>query len=411
VIQNAKQGERVIDLSFFDRIRGAISGERMCSPEHLEGYRRLSEQVYTVEVEVVDCTTPKALALLNAAKCFRIMGQALLRDAFPTDERGSLPVPVVTHEQAELWFGSIPSLLVAARQEASYSGSTHMQMPIRIGKRIEAEGKCPMSHLAGMRRAAEEVEHLFKDRLEHARLSPETHRNVILLYEEARTMKQTADAIVGSIMQGQQVSDESHEEAESKYWMALSDYLLIAQGLEDSQFAEQSTFRRPSGYASEGAGSFDMGPTNQVGSTSSHQHMDFEKIESQAVTIQQHNQKIVEQLQQVLTRIQTLNVDDGQKQEIAFSIRELALSVKGLNQETTGMVQSMALYIQHLESEHPQSEQYQQRYPRYAAGGLAEHNRSYSSGGFWDTIVRSAEMGAGFEIGQDIVDGLFNIFD
>lgn len=227
-------------MSWFDKVRQVLSGQRMCTPEHLESYVRLGNELYAVEVELADCQNPKVRVILIAAKCFQIMGNALLQDAFPSNSHESKPVPIVTHEQAEAWYKRIPDLMIAARQEAAFVNSAKIRIPIRLEDRIELNEKCPTDHLAGLRRAANEVEALFKDKMEFARRHADQYKRLILLYEEARTRKQVADAIVGSLLGGAHVSSESHEEAESQYWFALSNYIIIGQGLEDPSILDGS---------------------------------------------------------------------------------------------------------------------------------------------------------------------------
>lgn len=138
--------------------------------------------------------------------------------------------------------------------------------------------------------------------------------------------------------------------------------------------------------------------------------MNFDQIQQQANGISQHNTNIVQQLQQAATRIQSLPIDDAEKQSLMFSLREIALSVKGLNQETMGLIQNAALYIQHLEASHPQYDQYRQMYPPQYQQAPINPGFFGGGGGFWGTIIQSAEMGAGFEIGRDLVDDIFGWF-
>lgn len=399
-------------MSFLDKLRDTLIGQRVCSPEHLAGYKRIGEQVYEVEVELADSQNSKATAIFQAAKCFQVMADALIRDAFPSGGNESKPVPVVTHEQAEAWYGRIPDLLVAVRQEAVFPGSAKITLPIRMGNRIELSGPCPVQHLAGMRRAADELESVFKERMDRIRLHGDKFKKVILFYEEARTRRQVGDAIVGSILRGQHVPAESHEEAEEQYWTTLSSYLLVAQGLEDPFILEYSpvNFGRDSQGGAEPVRNSNSGDILSV----SPQAHNFQHMEQQANMIQQHNGNIVSQLQQTVNNIQALNVDEAQKQSIVYALRELALSVKGLNQETMGLVQNMAMYIQKLEAEHPQSQQVQQKYPQQyqqqVTGNTGSGLFGGKRGGFWDTILQTAEMGAGFAIGEEIVEDIFGNF-
>lgn len=229
-------------MALLDRFRGILFGQRTCTPEHLASYRRLGEQVFEVEVELAETSNIRARVLLRAAKSLQVMSDALLRDAFPSDKQPFQPIPVVTHEQAEAWYGRIPDLLIAARQEAAFGGSTKVQVPIQLGRQNESREVCPAQHLAGMRRAAENMESLVKDKMGYIRTMGDKYKGVILLYEEARTRRQSGDAIVGSILSGQRMSSQSHEEGEEQYRLALSAYLLITQALEDPSLVNKSLY-------------------------------------------------------------------------------------------------------------------------------------------------------------------------
>lgn len=220
-------------MELFNRIRAVLSGLHACPPEHLAAYRRIGEEVYGVEVELAGCETPRALALMRAAKGFQVMADALLFDAFSSAGTAVASVPVITHELAESWYERIPELLIGARQEAMFAGSAKTGFPVRLGKRIEARGACPVQHLAGMRRAAAALEDLLQEGLERARLQPDMHREALLLNERAGVNRRVADAMVGSIMGGQHVSIKTHEEAEQKYWEVLAEWLIVIQAMED----------------------------------------------------------------------------------------------------------------------------------------------------------------------------------
>lgn len=92
----------------------------------------------------------------------------------------------------------------------------------------------PLSHLAGLRRAAHELEGLVAEDIVRMRLEKDEYRETLLLYEEARTRRSTSDALVGSIMGGQHVPHQTHEDAKEQYWQALGSYLLVVQGIEDN---------------------------------------------------------------------------------------------------------------------------------------------------------------------------------
>ncbi len=224
-------------MKLFDQFRGIVAGQQISS-EYLAGYKRLGEQVFEVEVELARAESAPARALLRAAKSLQVMGDALLRDVY-ADNKMAYHVPAITRDQAEAWYGRIPELLVAARQEACFAGAGKVQLPVRFGMKYDMQGMCPIEHLAGMRRAADEMENLIKDGVTDARSQGETYRSAILLFEEARTRRASGDAIVGSILDGRRLPPASHEDAEKHYWVALEDYLLIAQALEIPALADK----------------------------------------------------------------------------------------------------------------------------------------------------------------------------
>ncbi|MFC3799253.1 hypothetical protein [Cohnella sp. GCM10012308] len=219
-------------MGLFSWIRESMTGEKVCPIEHLESYKRLGEQVYDLHVELAGCDSQRALAYMQAARSLQTMADALIGDAFPSLGGQVKPVPVITHDQADIWYGKIPELMIAARQEAAFERSARIELPIRLGPQLEGPRPCPVAHLTGLRRAAERMDDMTKEAVDAARAQGERFKSVILLYEAARTRKQSGDAIVGSISSGRRVSEETHEDAEKQYWLALSDYLLIAQGLK-----------------------------------------------------------------------------------------------------------------------------------------------------------------------------------
>ncbi|RUS46995.1 hypothetical protein [Cohnella sp. AR92] len=218
-------------MGLFSWIRESVTGERICPIEQLESYRRLGEQVYDLHVELAACDKPRALAFMQAARSFQIMADALLAEAFYSYGNENKSVPIVTHEQADIWYGKIPEMMIAARQEVAFERSSAIELPIRLGSIVEGPKPCPVAHLAGLRRAAQQMEEITSGAIEAIKDQKDTYKAVILLYESARTRKQAGDAIVGSLTNGRRVSEESHEDAEKQYWLALTDYLLISQGL------------------------------------------------------------------------------------------------------------------------------------------------------------------------------------
>ncbi|MGD8188695.1 hypothetical protein ACQCN2_01725 [Brevibacillus ginsengisoli] len=226
-------------MGLFNWFRENVTGQKICPIEHLQSYKRLGEQVYELHVELTECENPRALAFLQAAKSLQTMADALLGDAFSGIDGKPNAVPIITHDQADVWYGLIPDLIIAARQEASFQGSSNLALPIQLGTQMEGPSPCPVEHLAGLRRAAAGMEEMVQVDIQIARTKGEEYKAAILLYEEARTRKQSGDAIVGILSEGRRVSEETHEDAEQQYWKALSSYMLVAQGLKGSDILKK----------------------------------------------------------------------------------------------------------------------------------------------------------------------------
>ena len=231
-------------MGFLERLHRALTGSEADPPEHLEGYRRVGDEVYQVKVELVSVDNSRAHLLLHTAEYFQVIANALLPMEGLSDERALRTVSEVTHALAEDWFGKIPDLLIAARQEAIAPNSSSVVLPVQMGQRPHFRGTCPLSHLAGLRRATDAAMERLSDRINRVRAHPEEHQEILLLYEEARTRKETGDSMVGSITAGQRVPARSHEEAEEQYWKVLAHCLLIAQGLEDGSVLPSHSARR-----------------------------------------------------------------------------------------------------------------------------------------------------------------------
>lgn len=395
-------------MSLFDRFRDALKPDHSHQSDGLNEYRRLGNQVYEVEVEIAETKNPRARAILQAAKVLQTLADALIGDAAAANTR----LPTMSVHRAESWYGRIPDLLVGARQEAKVPESSQVGLPIRLKDAgTKAIDTWSDEHLLGLRRAATAARDFLQKRIEHAEFQTEAFKDVIVYYQEAKTRQEAGDAIVGLLVQGQTISDASRRDAEAQYMSTVARYLLIAQGLEEPTVLTYEQIEVD--FGSQEAAHMH---TNDQAMGGTHT-MNFEQMQQQSNNIQQHNQTIVNQLQQVVGKVQNLDGNEGHKQDIAYALRELALSVRGLNQETMGLLQNMALYIQHLENSHQNADHYQRQYPpQYQQpypqqpvlqGGMFGQR---SGGGFWDTLIRSAEMGAGFEIGADIVNDIFGGF-
>ncbi|MHB1627759.1 MAG: hypothetical protein ACYCVB_05195 [Bacilli bacterium] len=234
-------------MTILNRFRSALSGRYVCPPDHLEGYRRIGESLYAAEAELSETASPRTRAILAAARCLRIMADALLAEVFVANGGSEQKIPVITQKQAETWYDAIPRLIAAARKETAFSGAAGTAAPLRLPSLLRGPLASPIDHLTGLRRAAQELHELIQTKIELARFEPTLYREAILRYEETRTRREQADAIARSVRNGESVLPaDLHAKAEQAYASALSSYLLVAQWLEDPTLQPAgSPARRP----------------------------------------------------------------------------------------------------------------------------------------------------------------------
>lgn len=221
-------------MGLFRNFAAMLKGEKLCDRAHLEGYRRIGAEVYNLHQEA-ERTAPsaKAKAYLAATEAVYTIAHNLLLDA-QTDEGELVPVPLLTHHQAEKMYELVPKLATAVRQELAFEGGAALPLPIRVTEPLSSELDCPPRHLIALKRAVQGLHDMAQVRVENARDAEdkERFREAILIFEEARTMKEAGDAIVGSITGPGMKSKDVHEDGEKYYWKAVERYVLVVQGLE-----------------------------------------------------------------------------------------------------------------------------------------------------------------------------------
>lgn len=217
--------------------------------QQIAGLKRMGDLVYGVNEEIsqratalahtapadqVQKTLQRAQTYYSAAEVLVTFSDAFVLDAF-LDPDHPKHIPHVTFVQAAQFYRQIPDLITAVRRELAYPGSGAVPLPILPGPRIEAEGHCPTEHLLAMQRAANQTEDLLGTRielLERQEGNAEQLRTPILLMTDARSKKESADAVIGAIRRGDHIPPEEHEQAEAFYYDGvLRSYLYAAQEL------------------------------------------------------------------------------------------------------------------------------------------------------------------------------------
>lgn len=127
--------------------------------------------------------------------------------------------------------------------------------------------------------------------------------------------------------------------------------------------------------------------------------MDYATAQKQIADNQKLAQDTLGKLQSFAQKIAPAAPDATTSREWGMDLKDLALSIQQLNQQTLLLVQQLGQYVQTLETElqtHPTT-QLQQR-------GWG------NSGGFLSSLTSGLGMGAGFAVADDLVGNLFSMF-
>lgn len=169
-----------------------------------------------------------ALAHFWVAQAFIVIGRSLkeVDDEIDPSTRGYMPM--VSHHQAIALLRQANEQLAsasAALYDPAYGGDR--DLPVPLEPRVESEDRCPVGHLKGMLRAAEELDNLAHVEVEtyaaaaQAGAPPEiqtTARRLQAELAKAETDLKTAEFAVSPILNGESVDRETHEGAEDQLW-------------------------------------------------------------------------------------------------------------------------------------------------------------------------------------------------
>jgi hypothetical protein len=163
-----------------------------------------------------------------------------LKEADDVGDPGTVGyMPRVSHDQALALLRQVGDFLAIAHAAlADPTYNPHRSLPIPLAPRVEAEGRCPVSHLKGMLDATEYLD-------DYAQVEVDTYANAAgseapeavrtaarRLQGElaaARSRLAMAKGRVLPILQGEPVDDETHEGAEDDLWSALEGYIWFGQ--------------------------------------------------------------------------------------------------------------------------------------------------------------------------------------
>jgi hypothetical protein len=130
--------------------------------------------------------------------------------------------------------------------------------------------------------------------------------------------------------------------------------------------------------------------------------MDYQTAESQAVQLQNQANQVGQQLRQLADKLQAKISDPVLARELMLDLREVAIAVQQQNQSALMIIQQMAQYIHALESNLATQAQ-----PAFQPRGWAAQPYPSASGGFMGNLASGFGLGAGFGLGEDLVNDIF----
>jgi hypothetical protein len=145
--------------------------------------------------------------------------------------------------------------------------------------------------------------------------------------------------------------------------------------------------------------------------------VDYQTAENQALQLQQQANQVAQRLKEVADKLQTKVSDPHLSRELMLDLRETAIAIQQQNQSALMMIQQMAQYIHALESNlaamQPQAAPMQPRGWAAQPWG-AQPYQPYptaqyptATSGFMGNLASGLGLGAGFGLGEDLVDSIF----
>lgn len=241
-------------MSYKSAFFAFLKGET--SQAELDAYRRAASQIDDLEAAIESKSKSANVAAGEApwqrspneqqgaaftwiARGLTTIANALLDSDAKEDPTTAGYLPLVTFGQSKALYAQAPAFIHRAWEAlANPRYRSDKPLPMSLAPRVEADGKCPLVHLKGMLAAARELDAYGQTRL-NAYLAANTgnaeHTRVIEELSQIRARAQSklnfaADQLA-VLSDGRDVPLETHEEAETRLWEALSDHFLLGQFL------------------------------------------------------------------------------------------------------------------------------------------------------------------------------------
>ncbi len=246
-------------MSFKSAFYAFLKGEK--SQAELEGYRRAAAQVDEIEAaiqtQVLGVPAPaggapwdrpkhqqQAMAFAWVSRALTTIANTLLETDEKADPSTVGYLPLVTFGQAKELYTQAPGYIHRTWEAlANPRYKSDKPLPLPLGPRIEAAGRCPLTHLMGIHAAAQALDGYGQARLNAYLAGIEAsgapaRDDVKAVFDELGQIRARAQSKlafsndqIATIKRGSDVPLETHEEAETRLWEALADHFLLGQFL------------------------------------------------------------------------------------------------------------------------------------------------------------------------------------
>lgn len=182
-----------------------------------------------------------ALAFTSIARDLATIADSLLESDAREDPATAGYVPLVTFEQVKVLYQQLAEYSTRAWEAlANPRYVPNIPLPLELGPRKEAQGKCPLIHLKGMYAAAGALDAIDKARIEQflglvrsCGVSPPEEVKIALghltqLWARAQANYSFASQQL-ALVSSQNVPMATHEDAENRLWDSLVEHFLVGQ--------------------------------------------------------------------------------------------------------------------------------------------------------------------------------------
>lgn len=244
-------------MSFSNSFYAFLKGEK--SQAELDAYRHAMKHINDLEAalqaQVINqplgqgkgpWSRPKhhqqAMAYTWIARALATIATTLLDSDAKEDPDTVGYLPLVTFGQIKELYAQVPQFVHMAWEAlANPRFVAQRALPLPLGPRIEAQGKCPLVHLKGIHAAAVALDQVGQARLgaylqsvQASGVTPPDDvkgylSDLAQLWARAQSKVAFSNQQLMAVVMGGNVPLETHEEAENRLWDALADHFLVGQ--------------------------------------------------------------------------------------------------------------------------------------------------------------------------------------